>query len=175
MSHLFLQLLSSHHKSTQPCLHYFRWHGGMELAGGTQGELGGPLQQSSLWSCTTLPRQDLCVLSHHHSHENVSTVSNNRWLVQKLCIAGDDQIIEHVWTYPECMPHDSLSISISCIWLPSSKAMPLAKDAPCHANADDLPAHAAVVASWSSWYSCRLILLIKTTKLNRWDLHALAK
>jgi hypothetical protein len=26
-------LLSSHHKSTQPCLHYFRWHGGMEPAG----------------------------------------------------------------------------------------------------------------------------------------------
>jgi hypothetical protein len=29
----FPHLLSSHHKSTQPCLHYFRWHGGMEPAG----------------------------------------------------------------------------------------------------------------------------------------------
>jgi hypothetical protein len=29
----FPHLLSSHHKSTQPCLHYFIWHGGMEPAG----------------------------------------------------------------------------------------------------------------------------------------------
>jgi hypothetical protein len=50
----FPDLLSSHHKSSQLCLHYFRWHGGMEPAGGTRGELGGPLQQSNLWSCTTL-------------------------------------------------------------------------------------------------------------------------
>jgi hypothetical protein len=42
-------LLSSHHKSTQPCLHYFRWHGRMGRVGWRQGKLGGPLQRSSLW------------------------------------------------------------------------------------------------------------------------------
>jgi hypothetical protein len=64
----------------------------------------------------TPPRYDPCVLSHHHSHINVSTISNIRWLVPKLCIAGGDRSYKHIWTYPECVPHDSLSIFISCIW-----------------------------------------------------------
>jgi hypothetical protein len=34
MSCFFLHFLSSHHKSTPPCLHhYFRWHGRMGRAG----------------------------------------------------------------------------------------------------------------------------------------------
>jgi hypothetical protein len=47
-------------------------------------------------SLRTPPRHDLCVLSHHHSHGNVSTISNNRRLVQKLCIAGGDISYKHM-------------------------------------------------------------------------------